>query len=340
MSRRPRAWFIVVPPDGAAREAGFETVAAFEAVLGKDSCKTFDSKKYLDFFVRQLKQPQETLVVDLFNHALAVQCLESGSGNCLVCALSPVTLFTLNLLRAQSVKTCHWFYEDFRKAQYWKFVVSGYDHFFAIQKGPIPDACGSSGCAYSFLPTAAGSSCCVPYGGAGPADRKNDVVFVGIPSAYRIETLEFLAQQGFSCAIAGLGWDRYNGPLKDSIVNTMWTEGKQVGDLLKTAKVGINLSVSSPDADRANTHVSPRAYDVLASGCVLVTEDVPLANEALFGLHYHTFTSKETAAQRISSVLSDFDAEQASCIANRSIVCREHTFGNRVREIIRITGES
>jgi hypothetical protein len=338
MTGRENTWFIVVPPDGAAREAGFETATSFEAVLGRGSCKTFDSRKYLDFFRKQLKNPQEDLVVDLFNHALVVQCLDFGAGNCLVCALSPVTLFTLNLLRTQAVKTSHWFYEDYRKAQYWKFLLAGYDFFFAIQKGPLPAACAKLGSRYSFLPTAASSYCCAPYGGAGPANRLNDIVFVGIPSSYRIDTLEFLAQKGFSCVIAGLGWDRYSGPLKDSIISTIWTDGKNASDLLKTAKVGINLSVSSPDTDRENTHVGPRAFDVLASGCSLVTEDVPLARETLTGLHYHTFSGKEDAARRISAVLSDLDSEQAACIANRAIVCQEHSFGNRAREIIRITG--
>jgi hypothetical protein len=339
MSGRPSAWFIVIPPEGAARVAGFETAAGFEALLGKDSCKIFDSKKYLDFFTGQLKHPDENLVVDLFNHALAVQCLDYSAGKCLVCALSPVTLFTLNLLRAQGVTTSHWFYEDFRIAKYWSFMLPGYDYFFAIQKGPIPEACRQSGSAYFFLPTAAGSHCCTPYVSAGPPDRLHDIVFIGIPSAYRIETLEYLAQQGFSLCIAGLGWDRYSGPLKGSIVNAVWTDGKQAGDLLNNSKIGINLSVVPPAADRQNTHVSPRVFDVLASGCVLVTEDVPLAKDTLQNLHYHTFTDNEEAGRRISGILADMNREKTYFDSNRAIVCRDHLYGNRVREIVRVTGK-
>jgi hypothetical protein len=339
VTARPSAWFIVVPPEGAARESGFETSRAFEDLLGKDSIRVFDCKKYLDFFQSQLKHPEETIVVDLLNHALAVQCMDFGAVNCLVCALGPVTLFTLNLLRAHGVITSHWFYEDFRRAQYWKYVLAGYDYFFAIQKGPLPEACRQAGCTYSFLPTAAGSPCCAPFVPAEPSDRRNDIVFIGVPSPYRIETLEYLAQQGFSLRIAGLGWDRYGGPLKDSIVNTIWTDGKMAGDLLTTSKIGLNLSVFSPDADRENTHISPRVFDVLASGCVLLTEDVPLAEYTLQNLHYATFSNKEDAARQISEIIAHLEKDKPFLDSNRTTVCREHLYDNRVREIIRLTGK-
>lgn len=345
MTVRPSAWFIAVPPDGAARETGFETAAAFESVLGRDSCKVFDSRKYLEFFHRQLKIPEETLVVDLFNQALAVQCLDFGAGyarNCLVCALCPVTLFTLNLFRSHGVKTCHWFYEDYRKALYWKYMLAGYDHFFAIQKGPIPEACRQAGSAYSYLPTAtAAGNCCAPdaplTATKDSGDRQNDIAFIGIPSLYRIEVLEYLAGLGFSLQIAGFGWDRYNGPLKASVVNNFWTGPSQALGLLKKSKVGINLSITPPDADRQNTHVSPRVFDVLASGCVLVTEDVPLTAETLKNLHYHTFTDKQDAGRRISEILSGMDREKAFFESNRGAICREHSYENRVREILHLT---
>jgi spore maturation protein CgeB len=340
VSAQPSAWFVVVPPEGAAREAGLETARAFTALLGIDSCKVFDSRKYLDFFIGQLKRPEETLVIDLFNHALAVQCLDFGAGNCLVCALSPVTLFTLNLLRSHGVKTTHWFYEDFRVARYWKTVIEGYDTFFAIQKGPLPDACRHAGCAYSFLPTAAGSACNASDPARAPADRPRDVAFIGIPSPYRVETLEHLAALGLSLCVAGLGWDRYDGPLRGSIVNNAWTDAKQAGDLLRTSKIGINLSVQQPGSDRPNTHVSPRVYDVLASGCVLVTEDVPLAHDALKNLHFHTFSDKQEAGRCIAGILAGMDKEEPFLESNRAVVCRDHTYEKRVREIIQLTGET
>jgi glycosyltransferase involved in cell wall biosynthesis len=245
-----------------------------------------------------------------------------------------VTLFTLNLLRAQGVKTSHWFYEDFRLALYWKSVISGYDYFFAIQKGPLPEACAQAGSAYFFLPTAAGRRNCAECTAAEPTDRPYDVAFIGVPSPYRIKVLEHLAALGFSLCIAGFGWDRYSGPLKSSIVNAVWTDVKQAADLLRASKSGVNLSVFPPDADRQNTQISPRVFDLLASGCVLVTEDVPLAAETLKNLHYHVFMDKEEAGRRIIEILADGEREKKFFDPNRAAICREHTYANRAKEII------
>jgi spore maturation protein CgeB len=109
---------------------------------------------------------------------------------------------------------------------------------------------------------------------------------------------------------------------------------KQAADLLRASKTGVNLSVFPPDADRQNTQISPRVFDLLASGCVLVTEDVPLAAETLKNLHYHVFMDKEEAGRRITEILADGEREKKFFDPNRATICREHTYANRAKEII------
>lgn len=326
-------WFIVVPPHGAARQAGLLASAAFESILGKDYCHSFDCGIYLRAFSDMLKKPDETMVVDLLNHALIVQCLASRATHLLVLALSPVTLFTLNLARAQGVKTAHWFFEDFRRAGYWKDVLAGYDYFFAIQKGPIIAECERRKSRYAFLPAAAS----IPPGAQDnltTGKRPVDVAFVGIPSSYRVALLELLAKNGVSLAIAGSGWDRYQGTLQQSILNPSWTEEKQVMQILQSAKIGINLSVNSPDQDRSNTHVSPRVFDICAAGCALVTENVPLAPDTMPGLAYRTFDTNDGALATVKTVLSEYASLSAEITDNQKAIAKRHTYEKRVRTII------
>ena len=56
-------WFIVLPPDGAARSAGLETVKAFSQLVNPADVKAFDCKVYLDAFNKMLKDPDEPMVV-------------------------------------------------------------------------------------------------------------------------------------------------------------------------------------------------------------------------------------------------------------------------------------
>ena len=332
---RAARWFIVLSPEGAARSAGLETVKAFSQLVNSPDVKTFDCKVYLDAFKNMLKSPDETMVVDLLNHALIVQCLEFHATHVLVLALSPVTLFTLNLLRDQKITTAHWFYEDFRQAAYWKDVLAGYRYFFAVQKGPIIDECKKCNVRYVFLPTAASAL---------PQDKpvaqsefKKDAAFIGIPSAYRIRVLEFLAVHGVRLAIAGQGWDRYQGPLAPCIINGGWIDGKQSAAILQSAFTGINLSLNDPQLDRSNTNISPRVFDVLMSGGVLVTEEVPLVHEVLPDCSYHCFSNEAEALSIIQAVCAHPEKEQENIAKNRQAIKAGHLYVNRVQRIVEIT---
>jgi spore maturation protein CgeB len=298
----------------------------------------FSTPRPISAFSYYLKNPDDNLLVDFVNQSLIVQCFDFCATHLFSLALSPVALFTLNLLKKHGVKTAHWFYEDFRRAAYWKDVLSGYDCFFAIQKGPLRDVCVENNVRFSFLPTAVANDVINM-----PLSMENlrlvDITFVGLPSSYRIGVLEFLAHNGCSLAIAGSGWQEYRGPLEKSIISGNWVDGRLAYQTLQTAKIGINLSLYQPDADRANTHLSPRVFDALASGCVLLTEEAPLAKETLGDLHFHIFASKEAALEKIQAILADYENEKTLCEQNRHQVIRQHTYANRVKEIVAFCGD-
>lgn len=182
MNAQPKRWFLVLSPDGAARTVSMQCAKAFEKRLGPD-CKIFDTLTYRKAYSQLQKHETDEFTVDLLNQSLIVSCLDFSATHILVMALSPVTLFTLDLLRKQDVKTIHWFFEDFRRATYWKDVMPGYDHFCAIQRGPLPDACRKSGSEFHFLPTATGL---VSTSSQLSGDRQFDAGFIGIPSPYRV----------------------------------------------------------------------------------------------------------------------------------------------------------
>jgi hypothetical protein len=327
---KAQRWSLVLPPDGAARSVGAHVVNAFKKHIGPESCKTFDTLAFRESYKKLLKSPTDDMVVDLLNQSLAVSCFDFQATHVLSLALCPVTLFTLLLLRKHGITTVHWFYEDHRRALYWKDVLAGYDHFCAIQRGPLPDACAKAGANYHFLPTATASS-----GAVSPnLPRKYDIAFIGVPSRYRIAVLEKLAGHGFSLVIAGSGWKGYAGILQKMVVNNNWTDDEKSFSILSQAKIGINLSIDEL-ADRSDVHISPRVYDVLAAGAILVTEDVPLLIESLPGCTYHTFKSTDDACSVIRTLLSGYASLTNSIGHNRQAVLRDHTYRNRVEEIVK-----
>jgi hypothetical protein len=321
-------WFLVIPPDGAARAVALACAASFSEQL-PGNVVAFDTKRYGEAWSEQLRRPDANLVTDALNQSLAVQCLDSGAQYLCVFALAPVTLFTLNLLRRQGVTTVHWFFEDWRSSPYWKSVVEGYDLFLAVQRGKVEQTCREKEVRFALIPTAAS----VP---APPSSRPNekprvDVAFVGIPSAYRIDMLDTLAASGHTLAIGGQGWSAYRGPLRPSVVSGDWVDATGCAAMLRSACVGLNLSADDPSSSRAETHLSPRVFDVLGQGTALLTEDVPLAQEILAGYTYEVFEGKRDVALKVREVSGRLSRQELE--ANAKSVRDRDTYAARVKKI-------
>jgi len=284
-----------------------------------------------------LKDTDEDMVVDLLNQSMMIKSLDFGTTHLLVVPLSPITLFILNLHKKMGVKNLHWFYEDYRRAEYWKGILGGYHAFIAVQKGEVESECRALGVTFKYLPTGTH-----PHEGpiiGAESLRGVDVAFIGIPTPYRTEVLESLVADGVKVKVAGSGWDRYLGPLKDFIISGKWVSSNESRQILIGAKIGLNLSVHDPTPDRDNTQISPRVYDIIDSNCLLVTENVPLAKESLGDIEYLTFDSHLDVIKVIKTGLENFKTHQGSFARNKDIIHSDYSYANRAAEIISL-GES
>ncbi|NLD94921.1 MAG: glycosyltransferase family 1 protein [Fibrobacter sp.] len=329
MTNETRRWIVVIPPDGAARTVAHNAFNALAKETGSGNVKNFDSLIYLSAFKKLLKTPDENMVVDLMNQSLLTTVLDFGANYVLTGALSPVTLFILNILKKQNIITIHWFYEDYRRAGYWNDIISGYSHFCAIQRGILPKVCLQNNSTFHFLNTALSFE--PRLNSFNP--RKYDITFIGIPSTYRIRILEKIVTAGFTCAIAGSGWESYDGPLNSCLINRMWTDSTQVESILSAGLIGINLSLEEPLC-RDDVHISPRVYDILACKAVLLTEDVPLIRDALADCTYITFTSPDDCIVKIRYILDNAHLLQESLTVNFNTVITRHTYRNRIQQLI------
>jgi spore maturation protein CgeB len=326
----PQRWLLVLPPEGAARSVAMHTANAFLSYLSADQYKTVDALPYLRGYTGLLRTPDDTIITDLFNQSLTVTCFDFQPTHCLVAALAPVTLFTLQLFRRYGITTAHWFFEDYRRATYWESVLEGYDHFFAIQHGAVEQRCSGTSTAYHFLPPACG---CADLSYT-PGERPYDTVFIGIPSTYRVTLLETLARGGIRLAIAGSGWEQYKGPLETAIISSSWINEEASFALMQQAKTGINLSFTDP-AGGADIHVSPRLFDLMAAGCLPVSEAVPLLAETAPGAHISRFTTPEEAVAAIRYHLESWSPQDTLIADNRELVLAKHRYSHRVEQLMR-----
>ncbi|MFW5960808.1 MAG: glycosyltransferase family protein, partial [Chitinivibrionales bacterium] len=279
-----------------------------------------------------LKKPEPDRVADLTNQSLVLHCIDNQTRYILVTSLCPVTMFTLELLRKAGIKRIHWFYEDYTRAGYWKQVVQGYDLFAGIQRGYLEKTILETGCRYIYLPVAGDRD--APEWNPDKAEK--DISFVGLPTRYRIEFLEECRKAGLSIAIGGLGWDRYQGILRDSVVHGKWLDRSGYLKITSMGKTGLNLSFKNPSETRDDTHLTPRIYDILSMGMPLFTENVPLLRETLPDFHYETFTCSSVCIQKIRDFINQNIHSRISerLRTNREGILQNEVWKNRIETII------
>ena len=335
MGQGQAKWMVVLPPEGAARQVGEKAWETLGGLLPAADRKLFDTKTYLDAFDRLLKEPSDNMVVDLANQALVVQAMDFGATHILVIALSPVTRFTADLLKRRGVRMLHWFIEDWRQAKYWREVLPAYSDFLAIQRGPVERACAEAGVRFAYLPTA---PILKPRASVKSwRERGEGIAFIGFPSKYRIEVLEALAREGLPVKIAGLGWDKYRGPLEPYLTGRGWFGPDEAFKLLENSRIGLHLPTDDPEADRDESHVSPRVFDILAAGCLLLCEEAPLIRETLRGCGISEFRGAAGAVKAAKTALSEGVSEEMLA-QNREIALLEHSFPRRIAEILALGG--
>jgi len=317
---------IVLPPEGAARQVGLDLLASAQASPDGGACVAFDTKAYLDGFKKLLREPDDDMRVDLTNQALIVSALDHAVTHLLVIALAPITYFTLRLLQKQGIKTLHWFIEDFRQAAYWRQVLPAYHAFCAIQRGPLEIAGAEAGIRFHFLPTACGPmALSASRQGKAWSLRLDALVFIGLPSAYRVRVLEALMAAGAVLGLAGTGWSLYQGPLSKAVIRDT-VNSEESTALLSQYRYGLHLPYEDPAADRAQSHVSPRVYELMALGCIPLIESGPLLRECLAETKVKWFEGPEEAvnAWRTRETLTSGQAE-----SNQAWVHGRHGYAQR-----------
>lgn len=337
MTSKSPSWLFLLPIKGASREAALNLYSEIEKLLSPGKITVFDTENYLKAYRSMLKNDDGEISVDFMNQSIVVSALQHDITHLFVPALAPVTLFTLQLLKKNNIHTIHWFIEDFRRAEYWRSVLPGYSTFIAVQKGPVQDACEELNINYAFIPTAVSV---LPQKDSSPLKNKSkssDCTFIGIPSEYRIHFLEDLFHKGISLKIAGEGWNRYNGILKNSIVKGDWVNLEESTAIMQQCSTAINLSFASPHLDASSNQISPRVFDILGAGVPLITEDIPLLYESVIGYTYRTFKNCEEAAKEIWKIKNaNIDTLQLDLNKNRERVQQHDSWSARANQILNL----
>ncbi len=325
MGQKLRKWGVVIPPTGAAREVMLSVVRTMDKM--GEVYSLIDSLAYQEAFEAMMAENSKDMALDFWNQYWVCKALQEEWTHTLVGALAPVTVQTIRLWKKIGVISVHWFYEDYRQIEYWKIQATEYDLFCAVQKEPLRELVGTG---FRFLPTATEGGSSLPF--ADFDHRKYDLMFIGIPSEYRIKILEMLSAHGVKIAIAGPYWNRVP-TLYQYVVIDGWVDQVTTEKLYSASRLGLNISQSDPELERSVHQVSPRIYDLAGYGTLPITEDLPLGDDLYKELKLIRFSDCDELLQKVREVL-DNGISSEIYLHNREAIQKGHLYKQRVEQII------
>lgn len=163
--------------------------------------------------------------------------------------------------------------------------------------------------------------------------KADDVVFVGnktLCSLQRKEYLEEIIKKGYRTIIVGWGFNPLGG-----VINY---DGKFIVDCYKKSKIGLNMITGGEF--NYNLQFSVRMYQVMGSGCFLLTEYIPGIEELFIPeKHLDIFHTKEEMLEKIDYYLKNEDEREKIAIQGQEEIFDKYTIDKSVDRYLSIIKE-
>lgn len=320
---------LALSPAGAARAYGLRIVS--ELKRQGQEVYVFDFGKWSDLIEASLLPSAVEYAQDFLGQAFLTKLVDEMPRALVVLPLCPVNVYYLRLAKKLGIRCIHWFYEDWRAVDYWRDVAGEYDVFLTVQKGSFLPYLQKSGIG-AYLPTGVDRECmpsAIPL-----VSRRYDFVFVGVASEYRQRILSFLLACSYRVCVAGEGWNSENLPGAE-VLEFDWLPEDRAWALYQESVFGLALSVQCPSENGgvSEQQLSPRVYEMVASNCIPVFENLDLVASELEDIEKVVFTSEMDLKSQLDQIdLQKWDTQNLQ--QNQLKVRREHSLELRIRALI------
>jgi spore maturation protein CgeB len=261
----------------------------------------------------------------------------------LALAQAPLTPEHIRQLREKHVTCAYWFVEDFRVMHYWKQIAPLYDLFFTIQRGVFFKELEQAGVTgYSYLPGAAAPAvhrdCDLP-----AEDRAyygSDLSFVG--AGYYNRRHFFKGLIDYDLKIWGTDWDGASELGKCIQRSGERLEDEEIARIYSSARISVNLHSSTyhKGINPFGDFVNPRTFEIFSCGGFQLV-DMRDGLDELFdiGEEIVTFRDLGDLRDKVSYFLEHPEERRRIAERGRERVLQEHTYENRMKEILSVAAE-
>lgn len=281
-------------------------------------------------------------LADLLGKLTLARLAEEPPDLVLALAQAPLSLPILQHLRKKQFLTAMWFVENYRHLTYWQQVAGGYDHWFVIQQGACEEALRRAGGSHvTYLPLAAEPSVHRPIelSEGERAEFGADVSFVGAGYANRRAMFPRLAKAEWTFKLWGNEWDG-----AADLAGVLQRQGARIDTetcvkVFNATKVNLNVhSFTGDGLDPEGDFVNPRTFELAACGAFQLVDQRRLLPEAFTSEEIVAFGHPDDLPALIRTWLHESEARVAMAQAARRRVLKEHTYVQRMRDLLAAMG--
>jgi spore maturation protein CgeB len=305
--------------DLAPYAAGMDAIAGFGA---KRAARRVLEQAYARFLGTAVVAAVETAAPDVV----------------LAMAQAPLDRGVLDEIGRRGVARAFWFVEDHRLFPYWREVIGGYDHFFAIQQGAFLDEARAVATGtVTYLPCAADPQVHRPLV-AGPLERSElgaPVGFVG--AGYRNRRIAFRTLLDLGLRVWGTEWQGAG-----AVERVVERGGARISTedsvrIFNATDVNLNLHSSTyvDGVDPRGDFVNPRTFELAACGAFQLVDRRALL-PPLFEPGVEVVAFDDTGALRdlVRHWVAHPAERAAFAAAARRRALAEHTYRHRMATLL------
>ena len=165
------------------------------------------------------------------------------------------------------------------------------------------------------------------------SNRKLDLVFIGSITKYHLKRIELLTRiaQEFNIHIYGYGFEYLD---ENNILKSKWkgyASGDRLYDIYSDSKIIINSHIDLA----SNIAGNQRLVEATGSGCLLMTENAVNIGNYFSSDEVVTYNGIEDLIQKINIYVKNEDKSQGIASAGYLKTVKQHTYDNRIKEILR-----
>lgn len=163
-----------------------------------------------------------------------------------------------------------------------------------------------------------------------PTDKFNDeILFVGVTRGVFRQVVQDLLKTQHDFSVYGVGWERF---IDQKYIKGNFIDNSILNQAYSSSKILLN---DHWEDMKEKDFISNRIYDALACKTFIISDEVEAINY-LFGGNVVTYTDYNDLNEKLTFYLENDAERELMASKGQEIVLKNHTFDNRVHEIISV----